>query len=319
MKAPATPKNEEARLKALRSLSILDTPDEERFDRLVRLAKRMFNVPIALVSLVDENRQWFKACVGLDIREAAREISFCGHTILDDELFIINDTKEDFRFADNPLVVNEPYIRFYAGCPLRFLDGSRLGALCIIDTSPRTLSEDDIEALKDLAELAERELVAVQLASLDTITGIANKRGFITLAHNALGICTRLEIPATLAYLDLKDFKSINDKFGHIEGDKALAAFADNIRDTLRGSDVFARLGGDEFIVLFTDTSIERAEEIIARLRQSMDRYNNETSCGYDISFCAGIMAVDPEQDNSIDALLSRADHLMYEKKQERL
>ena len=319
MKAPATPKNEEARLKALRSLSILDTPDEERFDRLVRLAKRMFNVPIALVSLVDENRQWFKACVGLDIREAAREISFCGHTILDDELFIINDTKEDFRFADNPLVVNEPYIRFYAGCPLRFLDGSRLGALCIIDTSPRTLSEDDIEALKDLAELAERELVAVQLASLDTITGIANKRGFITLAHNALGICTRLEIPATLAYLDLKDFKSINDKFGHIEGDKALAAFADNIRDTLRGSDVFARLGGDEFIVLFTDTSINRAEEIIARLRQSLDTYNNEANCGYDISFSAGIMAVDPEQDNSIDALLSRADHLMYERKQERL
>ena len=161
--------------------------------------------------------------------------------------------------------------------------------------------------------------MAVQLASLDSITGIANKRGFITLAHNALGICTRLEIPATLAYLDLKDFKSINDKFGHIEGDKALTAFADNIRDTLRGSDVFARLGGDEFIVLFTDTSIKRAEEIIGRLRQSMDRYNNKTNCGYDISFSAGIMAVDPEQDNSIDALLSRADHLMYEKKQERL
>ena len=319
MKAPATPKNEAARLKALRSLRILDTPDEERFDRLARLAKRMFDVPIALISLVDENRQWFKACVGLDVREAPREISFCGHTILDDEVFIINDAKEDFRFADNPLVLNEPYIRFYAGCPVRYLDGSRLGALCIIDTRPRTLSKEDIEALKDLAELAERELVAIQLASLDTITGIANKRGFTTLAHNALGICTRLEIPATLAYLDLKDFKSINDKFGHIEGDKALAAFADNIRDTLRGSDVFARLGGDEFIVLFTDTSINRAEEIIARLRQSLDTYNNEANCGYDISFSAGIMAVDPEQDSSIDALLSRADHLMYEKKQERL
>ncbi len=121
MKAPDIPQDEQARIKALRSLNVLDTPSEERFDRLTRLAKRMFDVPIALVSLVDENRQWFKSCIGLDVSETPRDISFCGHAILGSEVFIIPDTKKDERFTDNPLVLNDPHIRFYAGCPLRYI------------------------------------------------------------------------------------------------------------------------------------------------------------------------------------------------------
>ena len=132
MKAPDTPQHEATRLIALRSLRILDTPAEERFDRLTRLAKRIFDAPIALISLVDENRQWFKSSVGLSINETSREISFCGHTILGNEVLIINDTTQDVRFADNPLVLREPCIRFYAGCPLRFVDGSRLGTLSLL-------------------------------------------------------------------------------------------------------------------------------------------------------------------------------------------
>ncbi len=105
MKKPDTPKNEDTRLKNLRALNILDTPPEERFDRLTRLAKRTFDVPIAMVSLIDANRQWFKSCVGLSVRETARDISFCGHTILGSEVFMIEDTSLDIRFADNPLVL----------------------------------------------------------------------------------------------------------------------------------------------------------------------------------------------------------------------
>lgn len=114
MKSPETPRDEETRLKRLRSLGILDTAPEERFDRLTRLAKRMFGVPIALVSLVDENRQWFKSCVGLEASETPRDVSFCGHAILCNEIFIIADATLDERFADNPLVLNEPKIRFYS-------------------------------------------------------------------------------------------------------------------------------------------------------------------------------------------------------------
>lgn len=315
MKIPETPESEPARLKALRSTNVLDTPSEERFDRLTRLAKRMFDVPIALVSLVDENRQWFKSCIGLDVSETPRDISFCGHAILGTEIFLIANTEKDERFSDNPLVLNAPHIRFYAGCPLSYVDGSMLGTLCIIDTKARDLTEDDLEALKDLAELAEHELMAVQLATLDELTQISNRRGFMQLAKHSLDLCSRQNIPASLVFFDLDKFKPINDNFGHAEGDVALIAFSDQLKNTFRTSDVFGRLGGDEFAVLLTDSSIELAENTIARFRHSIEKYNKAANRGYDISFSDGIVPIDHEKNLSIELLLSQADSLMYEKK----
>jgi len=315
MKIPDTPQDEEVRLKALRSLNVLDTPSEERFDRLARLAKRMFGVPIALVSLVDENRQWFKSCIGLNVSETPRDISFCGHAILGNEIFIIPDATKDERFSDNPLVLDEPYIRFYAGCPLRYQDGEKLGTLCIIDTEPRILNEEDLDALKDLAELAEHELMAVQLATLDDLTKISNRRGFIKLAQHSLDICARQNIPASFVFFDLNNFKLINDKFGHAEGDAALIAFSSQMKNTFRDSDVFGRLGGDEFAVLLTDTLIEPAEKTITRFRHSIERYNKDSNRGYDISFSDGIVTIDHENKLSLESLLNEADSLMYEKK----
>lgn len=160
MKTPDIPHDETMRLRALHSLQILDSPAEARFDRLTRLAQRIFDVPIALISLVDDNRQWFKSHAGLATSETPREISFCGHAILSDDAFIIEDATKDKRFADNPLVPNNPFIRFYAGRPLRHVDGSKLGTLCLIDPTPRTFSDDDIGALNDLAGLVESELAA---------------------------------------------------------------------------------------------------------------------------------------------------------------
>lgn len=315
MKKPDIPLDEGVRLKALRSLDVLDTPSEERFDRLTRLAKRMFDVPIALVSLVDENRQWFKSCTGLNVSETPRDISFCGHAILENEIFIIPDTIKDERFSDNPLVLNEPYIRFYAGCPLRYLDGSTLGTLCIIDTQPRVLDEEDIDALKDLAELAEHELMAVQLATQDELTNISNRRGFIKLAQHGLDICARLNVSASLVFFDLNKFKSINDTFGHAEGDAALLAFSYHMKNTFRDSDIIGRLGGDEFAVLLTDTSFESAEKTILRFRGFIEHYNKESKLGYEISFSEGIVDIDHEKNISLESLLGQADSLMYDNK----
>lgn len=123
MQIPAKPVDEESRIVTLRSLNLLDTDRDERFDRLTRLALHVFEVPVALVSLVDENRQWFKSCQGANLTETDRDVSFCGHAILGDEAFVIEDTHQDPRFADNPLVIGEPHIRFYAGYPIRYLDG----------------------------------------------------------------------------------------------------------------------------------------------------------------------------------------------------
>jgi len=148
---PNNPENEAKRIQNLKSLKILDTPSEERFDRLTRLAKRLFGVPIAVVSIVDEKRQWFKSIIGLEVSETPRDISFCGHAILGDKPFVVNDAQSDIRFKDNPLVLNDPNIRFYAGCPLSLADGTKMGTLCIIDQRPRNISEKDLNDLKDLA------------------------------------------------------------------------------------------------------------------------------------------------------------------------
>lgn len=315
LKNPDIPQEEEARLQTLRSLNILDTLPEERFDRLTRMAKRLFGVPIALVCLIDENRQWFKSADGLSVSETPRDISFCAHAILGNETFVIPDATNDDRFADNPLVLNEPNIRFYAGCPLRSLNGSQLGTLCIIDQKPRSLSEEDLEILKDLTSMVERELSAVQLATLDELTNITNRRGFMMLAEHCLNLCARQRIPASLVFVDLNKFKLINDKFGHIEGDTALTAFADQMKSAFRSSDLFARLGGDEFVVLLTNTSEKLAGDIIAKSRQALEKYNQEANRGYDISFSFGIVEFNPEKHHTVEALLADGDSLMYERK----
>lgn len=312
MKKPDITHDEQARLETLRSLSILDTPQEERFDRLTRMAKRLFGVPIALVSLVDESRQWFKSCFGLSVSETSRDISFCGHAILGNELFIIPNTIEDERFADNPLVLNEPYIRFYAGCPLRAPNGRKLGTLCIIDRQPRSFEKEDLEALKDLASMVERELAAVQQATLDELTNISNRRGFMMLAQCTLRLCVRENICASLVFMDLDKLKPINDTFGHAEGDRALTVFAEHMKTACRDSDIFARLGGDEFAMLIIHSSKEHAESVVSRLQQSVEKYNREAKRGYDIMFSYGVVEFVPEKHSTIEAMLVEGDSLMY-------
>lgn len=158
MHSPDFPNNEAQRQAALDNASLLDTHPEERFDRFTRMASTAFGVPIALVSLVDTNRQWFKSCQGLPVSETPRDISFCGHAILQSGTFVVEDTFEDERFRDNPLVTGDPLIRFYAGALLHDKDGFRLGTLCIIDRKPRRFDDDDRQLLREFADCVEREI-----------------------------------------------------------------------------------------------------------------------------------------------------------------
>src|SRR3954463_15500163 len=145
------PLNETKRLKVLWQYDVLDTVPEEVFDDLTELAARICEAPIALITLVDENRQWFKSKVGVSLNETSRDISFCGHPICQSDLFIVPDALKDARFAHNPLVVSEPKIRFYAGMPLVTPDGHAIGTLCVIDKVPRELRPEQKQALRVLA------------------------------------------------------------------------------------------------------------------------------------------------------------------------
>ncbi len=158
MKTPATPANEQQRLAALYELLLLDTPPEQRFDTIVEFAASEFDVPICLITLLDHDRQWFKARVGLDACSTARDISFCGHAILQTDTLVVSDATQDPRFFDNPLVTSDPNIRFYAGAPLILPSGMAVGTLCIIDTAPRTLDAVELTILASLRDLLVMEL-----------------------------------------------------------------------------------------------------------------------------------------------------------------
>lgn len=159
MKTAPLPPNEKERLAALHALLILDTPPEQRFDRITEFAASEFDAPIALISLVDENRQWLKSRVGLDVCETSRDVAFCAHALLSTEPLVVPDTLKDERFADNPLVVGMPHIRFYTGAPLVLPSGLIAGTLCIIDTKPRDVDATDLAILGTLRDLAVNELL----------------------------------------------------------------------------------------------------------------------------------------------------------------
>jgi CheY-like chemotaxis protein len=156
----AIPQDEARRIAALRELRILDTAPEARFDRVTRLATALFDVPMATISLIDEDRQWFKSCQGLGAEETSRDAAFCAHVVHSRQPMIVADTFLDERFADNPLVVGDPRIRFYAGYPLILDDGHCVGTLCLLDTRPRTLAAPDMDRLHDLADIALQEVQA---------------------------------------------------------------------------------------------------------------------------------------------------------------
>jgi len=317
MKPAAIPNNDQARVDTLRSLNVLDTPAEERFDRITRLAKRLFGVPMSLVTLIDEDRQWIKSAVGLDRGETTRDVAFCAHTILGDEVLTVPDATLDERFHDNPFVTGDPNIRFYAGYPLTVGSGMRLGSLCLCDTKPRTFDEEDHALLRDLAKMVEHELIAIQLSNMDELTSLSNRRGFEDLSQHALSLCKRLSKPACMLFLDLNRFKQINDEYGHAEGDQALISFSNILVEVFRDSDVVGRLGGDEFVVFLTNTTRAQCDLILDRLAQAVSGYNMLAGKGYDLAFSVGAIEYDKEKHVSISDLLDAADKLMYQHKNE--
>ena len=309
MISPPTPVDELLRLETLRNLKILDTEAEERFDRVTRLAKRIFGAEIALVSLVDSDRQWFKSRAGLEATETPRDISFCGHAILQDDVFVVPDASKDPRFHDNPLVMGDLGIRFYAGAPLISGEGHNLGTLCIIDTKDRAFDDDERDSLRDLGSMVSDELTAF----VDELTGLANRRGFNVAVDNVINNIEYGTNLASLILFDLDFFKNINDEFGHQAGDEALQTFAGIMTEVFRKSDVVCRLGGDEFCVLLPNASEEIAAERVQILREKVDQENAKNLRPYNVEFSAGVCTTDSTDGRiSISQIIDRADKLLY-------
>jgi diguanylate cyclase (GGDEF)-like protein len=321
----ATPSHprEDARLAALKSLELLDTESEERFDRLTRLAQRLLGVPIALVSLIDDDRPWFKSNQGLGVPETPRSISFCGHAVANDDDLIVNDALDDARFVDKPLVTDDPGIRSYAGVPLR-VKGLPVGTLCAIDVQPRTFDQDDLAVLRDLAGLAElagQEMALRRDSLLDHLTGLLSRRGLKEVARVVLGMAARDGKKVTLAFGDIDGLKTINDTFGHAEGDRAIIEIANMLAATFRSADAVARLSGDEFCVLLVagpEGFADLAARVTARWTAAVEARNAEGSHPYRLGMSLGVAGMPAHRDLALAALIAEADEMMYVAKSQR-
>jgi diguanylate cyclase (GGDEF)-like protein len=311
MQPAPIPADDDYRLKVVRQLNI-DSVPEERFDRVTRLAKRMFDVEIALLTIVDRDTQWFKSNVGLAVNQTGRGESFCGHAILGDEPFIIHDASIDERFRDNPLVTGDPNIRFYAGVPIKIEGGVKVGTLCVIDSKPRLFTDQQVHDLIDLAKLAESELVANLNSTLDELTQISNRRGYRVLADKVIQKCRFSTEPYTLALFDLNNFKAINDTVGHSVGDEALRQFAKLLRSSFRDSDVIARVGGDEFVVLMSGTTGNDSKFPMTRFNDKVASFNRNHQAVYALNYCVGVVCCTPLDNVDHDELLDLADKALY-------
>lgn len=309
MKEPAIPLNETVRLQSLHSLRILDSVPEERFDRITRMAQRLFEVDICFVSFVASDRQWFKSKQGLDACKTPRTISFCSHAICDDQALVVEDTLRDPRFADNPLVANDPRIRFYAGHPIHAPNGQRIGTICLVDAEPRRFSKSDKQTLKDFAGLVDDELASSSRIHVDELTGVANRRGFMTVAHHVLPLCARHNLTVELLFFDLDGFKQFNDEFGHDVGDRALQLFAKSLLKGFRSADVVARLGGDEFAVMMVGESAfsQRALKALTARIEKMQK-----DLPMRLRWSVGRVRYDESRHGGVDEFLAEADKQMY-------
>lgn len=334
---PPRPANEVERLLTLERLAVLDTPEEKAFDDLAALAAAIAGTPIALVSLVNGTRQWFKAHHGLAARETSRSVAFCAYAINGEDLFVVEDASADPRFASNPLVRGDPHIRFYAGMPLVMSGGEALGTLCVIDREPRRLSAVQQEALRVLAhnvvtefdlrlrirsleeEAGRRhsaEALAVQLATRDALTGLPNRLTLLDRLQQALLRAERDKMPAAFMFLDFDNFKWVNDTFGHQVGDGLLQAVAERLVDLVRESDTVARLGGDEFGLVLagvdgTEAASRIADKLLARLAAPLDIGGHHI-----VPHCSIGIALYPEHGRSGEELMRHADLALYHAKE---
>lgn len=306
--------DEPARIAALHRYEVLDTPAEEPFDKITTLVKTVLQVPISAVSLVDNDRQWFKSIDGLDSTETARSISFCSHAIKDVTPLVIPDATKDERFSSSPLVVEAPHIRSYVGAPLRTPDGYNLGALCAMDTVPRTFSDAQLGILTNLAAIVVDELELRRIAERDFLTGALSRQGFTGQMDKEIKRFDRSQQDSVLAIMDLDHFKAINDNFGHPAGDAVLKAVASTCTSLLRENDAIGRLGGEEFGILFTGTDETGSRLAVEKIRRAIEEQVVPVGNGISVTASFGLASLRSNTASAED-WMTEADEALYRAK----
>lgn len=306
MKETIRPYDDEERLEALKKLNILSGDSEERFDRIIRIAQRMFAVPMVDFSIVDAHQQHIKSSFGYTVESIERDVSICNYALLKNGVFVVPDTLADERFAGNPLVVSQPKIRFFASYPIRTKAGYRIGALSIADREPRGLSAHDQSVFRDLAEMIENELSFMEIAQFDRLTQMSINDGFFNLAEQSLRVCEREKNPAVAIVFDVKNMDASNESDA-IKTDKHIKVFANQLRHFFRKSDVVGRIGSEEFTALLLNARSEQVDDLVQKLQSSIDIYNADAGQTNRVEFHHAMAEFDPEHPVTSNALIEMA------------
>lgn len=312
MQEPGIPSNEAERLATLHSLNILDTPRSDRFDRYTRISAKIFDMPIAVISLVDRYRQWFKSTEGFDGEETPRSVSFCGHAILGDDIFEVRNARRDPRFRDNPLVIDRPNIRFYAGAPLEAPNGHKLGTLCIIDRVPRRLSDEEKTMLKNLADMVVGEIVNY----VDTETGLANRNALIVEA----GKCFDKPISDRNFSMLLFDINDVLAEYHNADSGKSPGdIFAHLLRTHFPSARSIAYMGGNGFCILLEeDGSIDEPIALSRLSSEARDLLFGGDDQGR-LSVLVGRVEYDPLKYATVDDMIHEADEMLVRREKQPL
>jgi diguanylate cyclase (GGDEF)-like protein len=321
------------KLANLHTLDPFYTPIEERFERITRLARRALEVPIAAITVVKNDRQWFKSVAGLQVTELPMSKSLCAEVIREGKQIIVPDAQDDLYLMSNPLVCNKPHIRFYAGFPIRDSDSQTIGTFCVMDTKPRRTDAQFATALGDLGDMARRELFSIELgnaqaalatklgearrqAMFDPLTRLWNRRGGTDLLNAAMNDAARHNHLLGICLADIDNFKQINDQFGHQVGDQVLRRVANSIVASVRPQDVVCRYGGEEFLVIIRDVDekgcVVIGERICAGMRE-LPLVKGGASTPATIS--VGVAVRKRDETVSTDQLIERADKALYASK----
>ena len=326
----------------------MDTLSEQAYDNFTRLASLICKTPIALITLLDDQRQWFKSRIGLERSEIPREAALCNHAIMRPEnILVVNDAAQDERFVNNPLVTAEPKLRFYAGVPLVTSNGEALGTICVFDTKPRGLTQDQLDALQvlsrevmgqfelrrsivileqsmlkqetyiDQLQEYQRELEKVRAelenqSLTDPLTGVNNRRAFDTRFEEEFLRAKRYKAACSLILIDIDFFKQYNDTFGHTAGDEALIAVAALLKEDVRIHDMVARYGGEEFAVILPNTDTKGALVMGERFRRSIQRASWQHK---QLTISVGVASLQEGMQKPMD-LLRESDVALYHAKQ---
>lgn len=333
---------ETARLAALAGYGILDTLPEASYDDLVAIAAGICDAPMSSVALFDAERKWFKSQHGFSLASMPRHLAFGAHAIeRPNEILVVPDALADTRFVDNPFVVGEHKVRFYAGAPLVSSTGAAVGTICVMDRTPRDLAPFQREALASLSrqvvnllELGlahrkltshlserewyeqkllgyQRELIAenaqlTEVTRTDPLTGLLNRRAFSGLLETAItGTMFNCE-PLSMAIVDIDHFKAINDRNGHPAGDKVLVTVANALKASCGGNKSVARIGGEEFAIVFPGANLEQAHRECERMRATIE------AMPHDVPLTVSIGLATLNIGGSVSSLYARADEALY-------